>query len=288
MIPITKPVARRGRTILIRFLGAASVLYLVIVGLLLSFENRLLYRPYSHGAHPPPPAGSLGEDIWLRTDTGDAIHAWWYSRGGSSEAVLFCHGNTGSISHRRIARGGDVANIAEVLQTSVLIFDYPGFGRSSGSPTEVGCYAAADAAHEWLAQRIPPEQIVILGQSLGGGVATDLARRRPHRALALYKTFTSIPDVVLAKFPLLPARQLMRNQFDNLGKIGACTGPVFIAHGDRDDLIPAAQARHLFAAAAEPKEFFLRPDGGHHGGIDREFLTRLKAFLDRTPASESP
>ena len=130
--------------------------------------------------------------------------------------------------------------------------------------------------------RVPPERIVILGQSLGGGVATDVGSRRPHRALALLKTFTSVPDIVLAKCPLVPARSTMRNQFDNLAKIGTCPSPVFIAHGESDGLIPLHQAERLFAAATAPKEFFRMP-GGHRGGINREFLQRFAAFLREHP-----
>jgi fermentation-respiration switch protein FrsA (DUF1100 family) len=275
--------AGRWRRRLIRGLGALIALYALVVGALLSFENRLLYRTHAHGGGLPLASQVPGEEVWLRSDTGEAIHAWWYAQPDSTDVILFCHGNAGSISLRRLVAGGDVAEIAAVMQASVLIFDYPGFGRSSGTPTEAGCCAAADAAYEWLVARVPAEDIVILGQSLGGGVATDLARRRPHRALVLYKTFTSIPDVVLAKFPLLPARQLMRNHFDNLAKIGACAGPVFIAHGERDSLIPPRQAERLFAAAAGPKEFFLMRDCGHHGGIHREFLERLQMFLATLP-----
>jgi fermentation-respiration switch protein FrsA (DUF1100 family) len=188
------------------------------------------------------------------------------------------------LSQRRVSSGGEVEAIGELLNASVLIFDYPGFGQSSGTPSEAGCYAAADAVYEWLAERVAPEHIVILGQSLGGGVATDLASRRPHRALALLKTFTSIPDVVLAKFPLLPAHLLMRNHFDNLAKIGACGGPVFIAHGECDHLIPIHQAERLLAAATASSEFFRMPGVGHHGGIGRDFLEHLAAFLREHPA----
>jgi pimeloyl-ACP methyl ester carboxylesterase len=277
-------VSKRTWLIVLHAFVALVIVYLVTVAVLLGFEDRLLYRPHAHGNYwiPPPPEACV-EDIYLRSSRGDEIHAWWCPRAGARDVVLFCHGNAGNLSQRRVSRDGDVIAIGEVLNASVLIFDYPGFGQSSGTPSEAGCYTAADAAYEWLAQRVPPERIIILGQSLGGGVATDLASRRPHRALALLKTFTSIPDVILAKFPLLPAHRLMRNQFDNLAKISACGSPLFIAHGDCDHLIPVEQAEQLFTAATAPKEFFRMPGCGHHGGVSREFLARLAAFLQEHP-----
>ena len=125
------------------------------------------------------------------------------------------------------------------------MFDYPGFGRSSGQPSEAGCYAAGDAAYDWLreVQKVPGERIILYGGSLGGGTATDLASRRPHRALVLVACFTSFPDMAQTRFPWLPGRWLVHNRFDNLGKIADCRGPVFIAHGTRDGLIPFAHVR---------------------------------------------
>jgi pimeloyl-ACP methyl ester carboxylesterase len=278
-------VSKRTWLIVLRAFAALASVYLVAVAALLGLENRLLYRPHAHGNYwVPPPPDACVEDIYLRSSRGDEIHAWWCPRDGAREVVLFCHGNAGNLSQRRVSRDRDVIAIAEVLNASVLIFDYPGFGQSSGAPSEAGCYAAGDAAYEWLAERVPPGRIIILGQSLGGGVATDLASRRPHRALALLKTFTSIPDIVLAKFPLLPAHRLMRNQFDNLAKIGACHSPLFIAHGDCDHLIPIGQAERLFAAATAPRELFRMPGCGHCGGVSREFLARFAAFLREHPA----
>jgi pimeloyl-ACP methyl ester carboxylesterase len=263
----------------VRGLGVLALLYVAIVAVLLCLEDRLLYRRHERGGiWLPPPSGSVGEELWLHSADGEAIHAWWAPRAGSADAVIFFHGNTGNLSWAR-REGGDVTKIGEILNASVLVFDYPGFGYSSGTPSEAGCYAAADAAYEWLVERVPAEHVILLGQSLGGGVATELAARRPHRALALYKTFLSVPDVVLSKFPLVPAHALMQNCFDNQAKIEDCGGPVFIAHGDCDHLIPVGHAERLFEAARAPKELFVMPGCGHHGGLSREMLQRLAEFL---------
>jgi fermentation-respiration switch protein FrsA (DUF1100 family) len=167
------------------------------------------------------------------------------------------------------------------LPQAVLLIDYPGYGRSEGAPSEAGCYAAADAAYDWLTeiQQVAPERILLFGRSLGGGIVTDLARRRPHRALVLCSTFSSMPDMATRLFPFLPGRWLMHNQFDNLAKIPHCRRPVFIAHSSADQLIPISQAERLFAAANEPKELF-RVEGLAHDRQSPELYEKLKRFLD--------
>jgi len=177
------------------------------------------------------------------------------------------------------------------LKISLLLFDYPGYGRSGGQPSEAGCYAAANAAYDWLQRQVAPEHIVIAGQSLGGGVAVDLASRRPHGALVLFKTFTSVPDVAAYQCPLVPARWLAHNRFDNLAKIRRCGGPTLIAHADSDDLVPLAQALELFAAACEPKSFCLLSGCSHRGSFPGDFFNTLKTFLDEycpTDGEETP
>ena len=182
-------------------------------------ENRLVYLPAGPDQWLPPPPNRLIQDVELISATGDKIHAWWYGRPTSTGAVLYFHGNAGNLSWR----GTSIVLVGEQLGESALIIDYPGYGKSSGRPSEAGCYAAADAAYDWLTrtQGIPPQSILVYGESLGGGIAVDLASRRLHRALILVKTFTSAPDVGQSHLPYLPIRWLMSNRFDSLSKIDA-------------------------------------------------------------------
>ena len=199
--------------------------------------------------------------------------------------MLYCHGNGGNVS----ARGDHLAAWQERMGMAVLIFDYPGYGRSGGRPNEAGCYAAADAAHDWLttAAASPPAGRDP-GGSLGAGVAVDLACRRPHRALVLYSPFTSFPDLAQEKCRWLPTRRLVRNRFDNLAKIGRVHGPVFIAawHGGH-----ALNLFHhgvdLYTAAVGPKRFLTLPGYGHNGGFCEAFYSALAQFLEETGNAES-
>ena len=170
---------------------------------------------------------------------------------------------------------------------SVLVFDYRGYGKSGGKPTETGCYDAGEAAYRWLTDtaKIPANRIVLLGESLGSGTAVELATRHDHRALVLVFPFSTLPAAAKFHYPFLPTHMLMRCRFDNLAKIGRCSRPVFIAHGTADSVVPFAQGEALFAAANEPKEF-LRIEGADHGleQIGPRLHAPLAKFLaDRAP-----
>lgn len=261
---------------LMKFGLTAVFCYLGLLIVLLLIENSFLYHPYTaHDSWKEPPSPHV-QDIELHDDAGTRLHAWWYPREGAQGALLYCHGNAGNLSHR----GGMVVGLGTALGVSVLIFDYPGFGRSEGKPSERGCYAAGDAAYDWLSERVKPANIILFGKSLGGGVAVELAQRRPHRALILSKTFTSVPDIAQEKFPFLPCHWLVRNRFENINKIGKCTRPVFIAHGDCDSLIPCAHGEKLFAAANEPKQFLYMPGCDHNDPFSSDFLPKLRQFLE--------
>jgi fermentation-respiration switch protein FrsA (DUF1100 family) len=261
--------------------------YLVILALLMVFENRLLYQPTRAGDWSKPPDGLHAEDVEFVTKDGLCIHGWWCVPDGwepSRGAMIYCHGNQGNISHR----GSAVVNWQKFFDHAVLIFDYPGFGRSEGSPSEAGCYASAEAAYDWVVseQRVPQERIVLFGGSLGGGVMVDLASRRPHHALVLASTFTSVPDVAQRIYFWAPVRFLARNRFLNLSKIKQCQGPIFISHGTADMLIPMAHGEALYAAANEPKSFFPIEGGRHDERITPACLQAIKQFLGDNPPAK--
>jgi len=265
-----------------------ALCYLGVIVLLLFFENRLLFRPVKASENWADPPDPRVQDVTLPSADGTRLHAWWCPPNGwepEHGATLYCHGNAGNLSHR----GQSILRWQEApLRQAVLIFDYPGYGKSEGKPTEAGCYTAADAAYDWLVKekQVSAERILLHGGSLGGGVAVDLASRRPYRALVLVAAFTSVPDMAQTLYPWLPARWLVRNQFNNLAKIGNCTKPVFIAHGTHDRLVPFAQGKRLFEAANEPKRFFPMEGYDHNHTPGPEFYTALADFLARCEARD--
>ncbi len=243
-----------------------------------SLETSVLFHPAKASEQwLDPPAQLYVEDVWLKTADGTRIHAWWAPSLNSTGTILFCHGNAGNLSHR----GSALQQFQSTLGQSVLIFDYPGYGKSEGTPDEPSCYASAQAAFDWLTetQHIPADRIILFGESLGGGVATEMAIRRPHRALFVKSTFTSIPNMARTSALTSSSASLVRNQFDNLAKIGRCPRPVYIAHGDRDQVIPLPQGQQLYQAAPSPKRFFLLKGSGHNDALPTTCLNDLADFL---------
>jgi fermentation-respiration switch protein FrsA (DUF1100 family) len=262
--------------------------YVVAVILAVRMENSFVfYGLTEEQGWASLPEDENWEDVSLISADGTKIHALWWPRDGADGALLFCHGNGGNVSHcQYIAR-----SMRDVLNVSVLVFDHPGYGKSEGHPSEAGCYAAGEAAHRWLTQEknhpVPPEKVILWGESLGGGIATDLAMRHPYRALMLYRTFTSVPDVGQRMFPWLPVRWVARTRFDNLSRLPHCRGPVLFTHAVDDDLIPIEQAEALYAAAPEPKYMYWEEDAHHHSAFPVEFLVKAKQFLEKVEAQEN-
>jgi uncharacterized protein len=265
----------------LRVVGILLVAYLLVLGLMMAMEDSLIYFPsvYPDGMWNPP--GLDFEDAWFEAADGTKLHGWYVPVANPRAVILFAHGNAGNLSHRV-----DFLEMLNRLRVTVLIFDYRGYGRSTGSPSETGVLQDARAARRWLAERadIDESKIVLLGESLGGGVMVDLAAADGARALVLQNTFTSLTDVARFHYPWLPINMLMRTRFDSLSKIGRYHGPLLQFHGDADTIIPFALAQRLYAAANEPKQLTIIPGGDHNDPPSRQFQEALDRFLDRLPA----
>ena len=261
--------------------------YAVILLLIYFFQPRLVYFPQVERelATTPRAIGLEYEDVSLHTADGVTLHGWWVPAQSARGTVLLLHGNAGNISHRL----GYLAMFSR-LGYAVLIFDYRGYGRSGGSPGEDGTYRDAEAAWQHLAEarKLKARDIVIVGESLGGGVATWLAVKYPPRALILASTFTSVPDLGARIYPWLPVRLLARIEYANLDRIRQIDVPVLIAHSRGDDIIPFAHGEALFDAARAPKQLLVM-SGGHNDGFlfaREEWVAAVRGFLERAAAKQ--
>jgi len=270
-------------------LVSVAITYAVVVALVFVFQDRLVYFPGAARelVATPQAYGLEYESLDIRTADGETLHGWWIPAPVAARnqrgIVLLFHGNAGNISHRL-----DYAQLFTRLGYACLLVDYRGYGKSSGSPDEEGTYRDALAAWQWLTQARGAKggDIVIAGESLGGGVATWLALRHPPRALLLMSTFTSIPDMAAGIYPFLPVRLIARISYDNLANIRQIKTPVLVAHSSQDDVVPFAHGQALFAAANEPKQF-LEMRGGHNEGFifaREEWAGAVAAFLERAGA----
>lgn len=272
---LRRALGTRARRMLIVVVGT----YLCVLMLVSMFQSRLIYFPSRVIAARPTDLGLPFEEVRLNTRDGVRISAWWVPRDDAHSTILFLHGNAGNNGDR----------LPEVLALhsfgyNVLLVDYRGFGTSEGSPSETGTYLDADAAWEYAtrARGIRPSAIAVIGESIGGAVAIDLARRVSPGALVILSSFTSLADIAAIHYPYLPVRWLLRHRYDSIAKIGEVRCPKLFFHGAEDGLVPLSNGRALFEAASSPKEFIVTPGGHNDGGFlySDEFSARLRDFVD--------
>jgi fermentation-respiration switch protein FrsA (DUF1100 family) len=263
--------------VLYPLLGFGLVAYAALVGGLFFFQRQLLYFP---DKTRPGLAGleQLGvREAFLSTEDGLSLLSWYLPGRPGRPVILYFHGNGGHIGHRsqrmlRFAREG----------YAVLMPEYRGYGSNPGTPTESGFYADARAALDFLEREgVALNRLVLYGESLGSGVAVELATQQQVAGLILEAPFTSVAEVAQCHFPYVPAARLVIDRFDSRSRIGRVRAPILVLHGQRDRVVPVRFGRALFDAAPEPKEGWFVPQAGHedlarYGGLDI-----VVAFIER-------
>jgi fermentation-respiration switch protein FrsA (DUF1100 family) len=229
-------------------LGIAGAVLVPFVSL-----DRFIFFPDRSVPQPPPGI----EERWLTATDGVRLHAWYAVAPDGAPTLVWSHGNAGNIAGR--------ATILQALAArglGVLAYDYRGYGKSGGTPSEAGVYRDVEAAYDALA--LPGGRIVAFGESLGGAVSIHLASVRPCAAVVVVSTFTTMRDV--ARFHYGVAGLLAGSGFDSRRHVRSLRVPLLVAHGDADDVVPYALGEELFAAAGQPKRF-LRLPGAHHNDV---------------------
>jgi len=287
--------------------AASKVVYWgIVLGLLWAglrwFERANLYIPSREHLFHPGTYGIAYEDVDFQAADGTPLHAWFVDgRAGrtaknvpndpplpellplkrpAAPIVLFFHGNGGNISHRV-----QKLRVFRQMGVSVLIFDYRGYGKSKGSPSEKGTYLDGAAAVKLLQDRtgVAPEDLVYYAESLGCGVAVETALRFPPAALILDSGFTSTAAMGREVFPFLPVKWMVRYRYDNLSKMPSLRSPLLVMHSPGDDIVPYSMGKSLFEAAPEPKGFFESQGNHNEGFLDTKGWGRsIRDFLDRS------
>jgi fermentation-respiration switch protein FrsA (DUF1100 family) len=254
-------------------LGYASVVVLAACT-----QRSLLYFPDQTLPDPENLGASSFAPVTLTTDDGLALTAWYVApRSPDRPVVVLFHGNAGTIANRLFKA---VPLISQ--GNGLLLVEYRGYGGNPGSPSEDGLYRDGRAALRFLADDagMPAERIVLYGESLGTGVAVQLALEAPVAALVLEAPYTSIPDVAGEHYPFLPVQWLTFDRYENKDKIGRITVPLLVIHGERDDVIPVFMGRRIYALAPEPKQALFVPTAGHNDIFTREVAETVLAFID--------
>jgi fermentation-respiration switch protein FrsA (DUF1100 family) len=236
----------------------AILLWTVIIGLM---EERFVYYPSSYPAGYYSQQSLKTEDCWFSADDGPRLHGWYVRHQNPIATIVMSHGNAGNISHRL-----DILRNLFRNGYSVFIYDYRGYGRSEGSPTEQGLYKDSQAAYRFALTLpgVDTSKIILWGTSIGGVFAVEAALHRQPAILVLESTFSSGRDVAASLWPYLPIRFFVGERYNSASRIKGIHAPLLFIHGSNDDIIPISLGRKLFDLANDPKEFYEIRGAGHN------------------------
>ena len=226
-------------------------------------DRFFIFYPNREMSLTPQDVGLAYENVWFTCSDGVSLNGWFVIGETDAPTLVWFHGNGGNISNR-------VSNIGELnhrLGLNIFIFDYRGYGRSGGSPTESGVYLDAEAAVRYVRSRtdIIQERTVYFGRSLGCSIAARTAAEWPPHALILESPFTSVRAMAKHSYPFLPGISLVTpRKFDCLSAIKQVRVPIMVLHGDQDEVVPLGMGKELYEAARPPKRFYVIPGAGHN------------------------
>ncbi|MGB9151552.1 MAG: alpha/beta hydrolase [Alphaproteobacteria bacterium] len=259
-----------------------ALVYGVFIGSLALMQKHLMYFP--DAARFVPQDWALKELEPLDVTTEDGLHITsWYRPAQAVDklTIVFFQGNAGHLGFRQY-------KVRPWLNAGygVLMIGYRGFGNP-GSPSEEGLYMDAQASIDAIrAKGVPEDGLVFYGESMGTGVATQMATEYGAAALILESPFTSVPDVAADRYPLVPVRWLLRDQYDSIGKIKDVHMPLLLLHGELDQVVPIKFGKKLFDAANEPKKAVYVPDAGHNSVYNLEVQQIILNFLANLPTDQ--
>lgn len=275
---------------LLRMIGiavAAALIFWTIA--LMLFEDKFIYFPekYPRGAYDQARSIPNLRDCWVTTEDGVRLHGWFAPAESAKATLVLSHGNGGNISHRYLLMRSLLR-----YRFNVLMYDYRGYGRSEGTPSEDGIYNDGRAFFDYVLAlpEVKSPSIFLWGTSLGGAVATDVAIHRPAAGLILESTFTSGRDVARLLYPFLPVGPFMHSRFNTIEKLKTLHLPLLVMHGSLDEILPVGLGRQLFAEANDPKQYYEIAGARHNdtffvGG--EEYFNRIDQFVETTLSRET-
>jgi fermentation-respiration switch protein FrsA (DUF1100 family) len=264
--------------VLLKSLIAAAVVSGGFVALIYAAQRLLMYHPERLRTAPDAAGLPGAQEIVLDTADGEKVIVWHVPPQPGKPLVLYFHGNAGALRLRAERFRGLTAD-----GTGLVALSYRGYGSSTGSPSEAGMIADAEAAYRFALRDVAPERIVAFGESLGTAVAVAIAATHKVGRVVLDAPFTSAADIAALVYWFLPVRLLMKDTFYSDRRIGKVTAPLLVLHGARDDVVPIAQGERLFALANEPKRFLRFAEGKHLDLDQYGALAAIRAFIAEVP-----
>ena len=261
----------------VNYAGLALAIYAVVVFTVYLFQRKLQYFPSPERVAPAQAGLSNVEEIVLETPDGERLISWYARAADGKPTILYFHGNGAGLINRAERMGKYQAQ-----GYGFFIPAYRSFAGSTGTPSEKALIADSRLAYDYLLkQNLKPENIVVFGESLGTAMAVQLAASVKVGAVVLESPFTSAVNVGALRYPFLPVKYLMQDQYLSDQYIAKVTAPVLVVHGGRDRVVPLEMGRKMFELANEPKEFILLPEAGHNDHDRFGLVAKVQAFLSK-------
>ena len=277
MIDIIKPWI----IVMMKVILIGLCVYAIFILILAVKQRDYLYNPSHERPNPTQSGLAKMQVVTYQTTDGLELKAWYQAATVKKPTIIYFHGNAGHLGQR----AGRVRPLIEAGY-GVLLTSYRGYSGNPGKPSEQGLYNDARAATEYLIdQGVAPQCLILYGESLGSGVAVQIATEYPVGGLVLISPYTSITDVAKTHYPWAPVSYILRDQFNSLAKINKINVPVYIVHGTEDKVVPTKLGQRLFDSANTPKEFKLF-EGINHSDFPDELNTVVKSFLAQLPRCE--
>lgn len=272
----------RLRAVAVPTLSALAAIYVAVVGYLYVYQRQLIYVPDPRKVAPSEVGLTGVGEVVIDTPDGEKLVAWWAPPRDGRAVIIDFQGQGGAPAHRahRIKPFVDEG-------FGILTLAYRGFGGSTGRPSEAALVADGKLAFDWVRSRgIEPQRIVLFGESLGTGVAVQVAADRPAAGIILDSPYSSLTDVAQGRFPWIPVRWLMLDTFNSEQHIQRVTSPILMYHGDNDPIVPYPLGKKLYAAARSQKVLLTIPGGDHTVPFENGPWRAIKPFLEQVASAK--
>ena len=256
-------------------LGLVVVIYLIITFILYISQRSLLYHPTENNYSGDMLTVSI-DKIKIKNDDNIELMAWYHEKDIEKyKTILFLHGNAGSLENRihKINHFND-------MDVNFLIISWRGFSGNKGQPTEKGLYKDAKSGVDWLKNKgAKQENIIIYGESLGTGVATEIAQNKNFAGVILESPFTSMVAAGKSKYPIFPINLLLKDKYESDKKIKNIKSPILIMHGEVDTIVPFWMGKKMFELANEPKYLYFSKYDDHMMEFNKDLINSINLFI---------
>ena len=253
----------------------AAVYFFILISTYL-FQRNLLYHPAENNYFGDKLTVSI-KQVKIKTRDNIELISWYHSKNlNDYKTILFLHGNAGSLENRI-----HKINHFRDMNVNFLLVSWRGFSGNEGKPTEKGLYQDAESAVAWLKSKgVNENDIIIYGESLGTGIATEIAQNKNFGGIILESPFTSMVDAGKDKYPYLPVRLLLKDKYESNKKIKNINSPILIMHGKVDNIVPFHMGKKMYELANEPKYYYFSKYDDHMMEYNEKLLNELKKFIN--------